>query len=225
MFPFIILWINGRTMLSLSTKQVVCTYKWSQGQVGCCLPAYIAVEGKIAWLYSSTIMCCRASKSSARTNDLKGKVRCLPSSIHSCWGQIFKSKIAWLYSSTIICCRASKSSARTNDLKVNVECLPSSIHSCWGQILKGKIGWLYSSIIICCRASKSSGHTMISRARYDGCLPAYVAVEGKVSRTRLDGFTPASLYAVEQASRLGIQWSQGKAWMAIPIETFNESFY
>jgi len=28
---------------------------------------------------------------------------------------------------------------------------------------------------------------MISKTRLNGCLPAYIAVEGKVARTRLDG--------------------------------------
>jgi len=58
---------------------------------------------------------------------------------------------------------------------------------------------------------------MISRARSDVYLPAYIAVEGKFSRARLHGFTPAPLYAVEQASRLHVQMiSRARSNVCLP---------
>ena len=115
-FPFIILWRNDRAMHSLSTKQFVCTYKWSQAQGWMAASQHTKLlRARLGWLtpahyvlLSKEVVCTHkwpqgqwmallqhhymlSSKQVVCTySDLKYKVGWLPSSIDSCWGPIFQ---------------------------------------------------------------------------------------------------------------------------------------
>ena len=117
MSPFIILRRNGHAMHSLSTKQVVCTYKWSQAQGWMAAFQHTKMlRTRLGWLYSSSL--CAFEQASRLHAQMTPRTR---------WMALLQHH--YMLSSKQVVCTYS-------DLKYKVGWLPSSIDSCWGPIFQ-----------------------------------------------------------------------------------------